>query len=405
MYPFNMKLYIEDLICRLGNSGKYLFATPISLWAMDQSVVHSLAVNPTVGKGFTEKQRALVLRLCTKYQYQLTADLGPEVTLALENPEFKFPLAQPTLQEKSIKVQGNKILVKFPFSEEIVGKIRKFKTDACVHTVNWDGDEKVWQFALEEGNVLWITNNLLSSEFSVDQEFLEFSGQITEILENMEKYIPTVSHENGQYLFKNTHRTVPQPETTNLAETLLLAKHYGISTWDEKVENLIKNANFSPVLTSFLEESISNKPEFDVNENSIDQFTDLFKYNVPALIIIPGYGEFFTLKTWSAWLKSQGFAEKEISVLFRLDNDTGSMFNDLVRQNNLNNPIDENTKIVFISQKIPKPLIKSGIDFKLIVNLGSLSGVHYSVSTFLDGRPDVIRYTDKTKAGYQFGLL
>jgi hypothetical protein len=405
MYPFNMKLYIEDLICRLGNSGKYLFATPISLWAMDQSVVHSLAVNPTAGKGFTEKQRALVLRLCTKYQYQLTADLGPEVTLALENPEFKFPLAQPTLQEKSIKVQGNKILVKFPFSEEIVGKIRKFKTDACVHTVNWDGDEKVWQFALEEGNVLWITNNLLSSEFSVDQEFLEFSGQITEILENMEKYIPTVSHENGQYLFKNTHRTVPQPETTNLAETLLLAKHYGISTWDEKVENLIKNANFSPVLTSFLEESISNKPEFDVNENSIDQFTDLFKYNVPALIIIPGYGEFFTLKTWSAWLKSQGFAEKEISVLFRLDNDTGSMFNDLVRQNNLNNPIDENTKIVFISQKIPKPLIKSGIDFKLIVNLGSLSGVHYSVSTFLDGRPDVIRYTDKTKAGYQFGLL
>ena len=405
MYPFNMKLYIEDLICRLGNSGKYLFATPISLWAMDQSVVHSLAVNPTAGKGFTEKQRALVLRLCTKYQYQLTADLGPEVTLALENPEFKFPLAQPTLQEKSIKVQGNKILVKFPFSEEIVGKIRKFKTDACVHTVNWDGDEKVWQFALEEGNVLWITNNLLSSEFSVDQEFLEFSGQITEILENMEKYIPTVSHENGQYLFKNIHRTVPQPETTNLAETLLLAKHYGISTWDEKVENLIKNANFSPVLTSFLEESISNKPEFDVNENSIDQFTDLFKYNVPALIIIPGYGEFFTLKTWSAWLKSQGFAEKEISVLFRLDNDTGSMFNDLVRQNNLNNPIDENTKIVFISQKIPKPLIKSGIDFKLIVNLGSLSGVHYSVSTFLDGRPDVIRYTDKTKAGYQFGLL
>jgi hypothetical protein len=81
------------------------------------------------------------------------------------------------------------------------------------------------------------------------------------------------------------------------------------------------------------------------------------------------------------------------------------MFNDLVRQNNLNNPIDENTKIVFISQKFPKPLIKSGIDFKLIVNLGSLSGVHYSISTFLDGRPDVIRYTDKTKSGYQFGLL
>jgi len=400
-----MKLYIEDLICRLGNTGSYLFSNPISLWAMDEKVVHSLAANPSAGRGFTEKQRSLVLRLCKKYQGQLTADLGVAVTVALDTPEFKFNLVEPTLQEKSIKIEGKEILVKFPFSEEIVEKIRKFKSEVKVKTVEWNSDSKAWKFALEENNVLWITQNILNDSFAVDPEFLEFSGQISEILENMENYVPTVAYENNQYLFKNVYRTVPQPTSDDLIETLLLAKHYGISTWDETVENLIKNANFSPVLTSFLEESTSNKPEFDVNENSIDQFTELFKHNVPALIIIPGYGEFFTLKTWTTWLKSQGFNEKDISVLFRLSSDTGGMFNELVKQNNLNNPIDENTKIVFVSQKIPKPLIKSGIEFKLIVNLGSLSGVHYSVSTYLDGRADVIRYTDKTKSGYQFGLL
>jgi hypothetical protein len=400
-----MKLYIEDLICRLGNTGSYLFSNPISLWAMDEKVVHSLAANPSAGRGFTEKQRSLVLRLCKKYQGQLTADLGTAVTVALDAPEFKFNLIEPALQEKSIKIEGKEILIKFPFSEEIVEKIRKFKSEVKVKTVEWNGDSKAWKFALEENNVLWITQHILNDSFIVDPEFLEFSGQISEILENMENYVPTVAYENNQYLFKNVYRTVPQPESNDLIETLLLAKHYGISTWDETVENLIKNANFSPVLTSFLEESISNKPEFDVNENSIDQFTELFKHNVPALIIIPGYGEFFTLKTWTTWLKSQGFKEKDISVLFRLDSDTGGMFNELVKQNNLNNPINDNTKIVFVSQKIPKPLIKSGIEFKLIVNLGSLSGVHYSVSTYLDGRADVIRYTDKTKSGYQFGLL
>lgn len=400
-----MKLYIEDLICRLGNTGSYLFSNPISLWAMDEKVVHSLAANPSAGRGFTEKQRSLVLRLCKKYQGQLTTDLGPAVTLALDNPEFKFNLVEPALQEKSIRIEGKEILVKFPFSEATVEKIRKFRSDAKFRAVEWNGDTKAWKFALEENNILWITNNLLDDSFSVDSEFLEFSGQIYEILENMEKYVPTVIHENNQYLFKNVHNTVPQPASNDLVETLLLAKHYGIHTWDETVENFIKNANFSPVLTSFLEESISNRSEFDVSENSIDQFTELFKHNVPALIIVPGYGEFFALKTWTAWLKSQGFAEKDISVLFRLSSDTGGMFNELVKQNNLNNPIDENTKVVFISQKIPKPLIKSGIDFKLIVNLGSLSGVHYSVSTYLDGRSDIIRYTDKTKSGYQFGLL
>jgi hypothetical protein len=400
-----MKLYIEDLICRLGNTGSYLFSNPISLWAMDEKVVHSLAANPSAGRGFTEKQRSLVLRLCKKYQGQLTADLGTAVTVALDAPEFKFNLIEPALQEKSIKIEGKEILIKFPFSEEIVEKIRKFKSEVKVKTVEWNGDSKAWKFALEENNVLWITQHILNDSFVVDPEFLEFSGQISEILENMENYVPTVAYENNQYLFKNVYRTVPQPESNDLIETLLLAKHYGISTWDETVENLIKNANFSPVLTSFLEESISNKPEFDANENSIDQFIELFKHNVPALIIIPGYSEFFTLKTWTNWLKSQGFKEQDISVLFRLNSDTGGMFNELVKQNNLNNPIDDNTKIVFVSQKIPKPLIKSGIEFKLIVNLGSLSGVHYSVSTYLDGRADVIRYTDKTKSGYQFGLL
>ena len=102
---------------------------------------------------------------------------------------------------------------------------------------------------------------------------------------------------------------------------------------------------------------------------------------------------------------SQEISEKDISVMFRLSSDTGSMFNDLVKQEGLNNPISENTKIVFISQKMPKPLIKSDIEFKLVLNLGSLSGVHYSISTYLDSRPDVIRYTDKNKSGYQFGLL
>jgi len=382
-----------------------LFSSPISLWTMDEKVVHSLAANPSAGRGFTEKQRSLVLRLCKKYQGQLTADLGPAVTTALDFPEFKFNLVEPALQEKSIKIEGKEILVKFPFSEEIVEKIRKFKAEVKVKTVEWNGDSKAWKFALEENNVLWIAQNILNDSFTVDPEFLEFSGQISEILENMENYVPTVAYEDNQYLFKNVYRTVPQPSSNDLIETLLLAKHYGINTWDENVEKLIKNANFSPVLTSFLEESISNKPEFDVNENSIDQFTELFKHNVPALIIIPGYGEFFTLKTWTTWLKSQGFEEKDISVLFRLSSDTGGMFNELVKQNNLNNPINDNTKIVFVSQKIPKPLIKSGIEFKLIVNLGSLSGVHYSVSTYLDGRADVIRYTDKTKSGYQFGLL
>ncbi len=400
-----MKLYIEDLICRLGNSGNYMFTTPLSVWTMDQKVVDSLAQNPTLGKGFTEKQRALVLRLCKKYKNQLVIALGPAAELALDNPEFKFNLVEPTPLEKSITVVGKEILVKFPFNEDLVAKIRQNKNSKGMNLVEWSSESKAWKFVLEENNILWLLNNIVSLDFTVDEEFLRLAGEITGILDKIEDHVPMVVLEDGKFSFKNVHHSVTQPSSNDIIETLLLAKQYGITTWDENVEKLKENANFSPILISFLQETTPNSLEFDTNENSVDQLKELFKYNLPAMIIIPGHDEFFTLKFWTLWLKGQGIDEKDISVLFRLSNDTGSMLNDFVKKYNLNNPVEENTKVVFVSQKIPKPLIKSGIDFKLVLNLGSLSGVHYSISTYLENRPDVIRYTDKKKIGYQFGLL
>lgn len=372
---------------------------------MDQKVVDSLAQNPAIGKGYTEKQRALVLRLCKKYSKQLVEVLGPDVNDALDNPEFKFNIVEPAPYEKSISVVGKEILVRFPYNEEIVGKIRKYRDSSTVKLCEWDGDQKLWKFVLEESNILWLSNNLMNASFTVDDEFLRLNQEISEILEKIEDHIPMVVQRDGKFSFINVHPNVPQPTSNDLAETLLLAKYYGISTWDENVEKLKENANFSPILTSFLQETKPNSLEFDLNENSPDQLTELFKYNLPALIVVPGYNEFFALKFWYQWLKQRGITEKQMSVLFRLPNGSGSLLNDFVKQENINNPVDENTKIVFVSQKIPKPLIKSGIEFKLILNLGSLSGVHYSISTFLGDRPDVIRYTDKNKTGYQFGLL
>ena len=400
-----MKLYTEDLICRLGNEGQYIFAAPLSIFPMDSKVVTSLAQNPTIGKGYTEKQRQLVIRLCQKYRVQLISVLGPAAEITINNPEFKFPVVESAPQEKSITVQGKEILVKFPYNENLVGIIRKYRDTSTVKLCDWDSESKCWRFALEEGNIFWLATNVLSSDFSVDEEFSRFFQEITEIMDNIESHLPMVAYEDGKFVFKNVHPKVPQPKSNDVAETLLLAKYYGISTWDENVEKMKENAKFSPILTSFLQESRPNSLEFDINENPADQLKELFKYNLPALIVIPGYNEFFTLKSWTLWLKAQGISEKDISVMFRLPNGTGSLLNDFIKQEGLNNPVEENTRVVFVSQKIPKPLIKAELDFKLILNLGSLSGVHYSISTYLNDRPDVIRMSDKNKTGYQFGLL
>ena len=400
-----MKLYLEDLICRLASNGGYLFHPEISLWKGDETVINSLSNNPVIGRGYTEKQRSLVIRVVRKYRNQLVAALGQPASDAIDLAEFQLNLVESKPMTKLITIEGKKILVSFPYDEALVATIKKFRDSNKARLVDWNNDKKVWAFDLEELNVIWIGNNLLPLGFSVDDDFLKIFEQITEVLENIEAYTPMLVHTDEGFKFANAHRTVPQLTTNNIVEAALLAKYYGISVWDEKVSDLLKNEEISPVLDKFINELTSDNLDFDTTTNSIDQFTDLFKFNVPAMIIIPAGHELEYLKIWHKWLRSQKFQEKEISVMFRLENTVGRDFNDYVRTFDLNTPIHENTKIVFISQKLPKPVIKSGIDFKFILNLGSISGVHYSISTYLQNRPDVIKYTDKNRTGYQVVVL
>ena len=134
-----MKHYIEDLLDHLNGF-------QINLASIDINVVASLAMNPMLGKGHSEKQRNLVLRLCKKYRAQLTTLLGPDVENSLNNPEFKFALVEPAPTEKSIKIEEKQIFVKFPYNEELVGKIKKFREISEVKNVNWNMDKKAWVF-------------------------------------------------------------------------------------------------------------------------------------------------------------------------------------------------------------------------------------------------------------------
>lgn len=395
-----MTLYVEDLICRLASDGTYLFSLEIPVWSGDRSVIQSLAAAHTQGRAYTQKQRDLVMRLVKKYQSALVAEFGKLATDAIDLTSFRFPVAEAKSSTKYIKIENKKILVSFPYSEKLVENIKKFKASTKVKLAEWDVDKKVWVFDLEESNVLWVANNLMTPEFTVDDNFLEIFEEITQVLENIGDHVPILVNTEAGFKFANGHKTLPDIDTDNVIEAVLLAKHYGISVWDEKVSNLLKNEEISPVLDKFINESTSDNLDFDTTTNSIDQFTDLFKFNIPAMIVIPAGHELQYLKNWHRWLKSQNFQEKEISVMFRLENTVGRDFNDYVRTFDLNTPIHENTKIVIISQKLPKPVIKSGIDFKFVLNLGAISGVHYSISTYLQSRPDVIKYTDKNHIGY-----
>ncbi len=393
-----MTLYIEDLMCRLGNQGAYIFAsTYLKVSSFDQNIVSNLAIACDTGRGLTLKQRNVAIKLCNRYKSQLIQALGQDAVDALGREEFKTTLLSSYVPISSVKIENKKIFVKFPYNDNLVAKVKKYKSEHGGATVNWNAENKSWDFDLEESNLIWVRNNIVTSDFEVDDLFNEHYSKITEIFENISDYAPCLTFTDGVFSFANTHSSVPAVENLDLKQALVHARMYGITTWDENVEKMIENANFSPLFKSFLTNSDKKLQEFDSNEINIDQFTDLFKYNAPALIVVPGGQELQSLRAWYFWLKSQNFEEKDISVMFRLDNGNGSAFNDIVKEYKLNNPITENTKVVFISQKLPKPVIKSGINFKFIVNLSATWSSHYSINSYLDTMSDVIRYAPTKK--------
>ena len=401
-----MTTYIEDLLQCLANDGIYMFSTkPMRVNKFDERVVNSLSENVSIGKGMTLKQRSLTVRLCKKYKDQLSTVFGTGIDNIIDAENFKMKLVDPYVAVYSVNVIDKKIYVKFPYDDQLVGKIRGHRSLTGMNMVNWSADTKSWEFDLEEANVMWIRNNVVSDQFIVDDTVNKYVSEISEIFNRLEEFVPTIVKTDQGYSFKNVHPTIPQPTSTDIKEVCLLARYYGITTWEENVNNLIETANFSPILTKFLTESTDKSLEIDPNKFSIDQFTDLFKYHLPVLIVVPGGEELQSLRTWYFWLKTQNFQEKDISVMFRLDNGTGSAFNDIVKENKLNNPISDNTKVVFISQKMPKPIIKSGIEFKFVVNLSPTWSSHYSINQYLSTMDNVIKFAPLTNSGNHFAQL
>ena len=94
-----------------------------------------------------------------------------------------------------------------------------------------------------------------------------------------------------------------------------------------------------------------------------------------------------------------------MSVLFRLSTENGRNFNDFVKNQAINGPIHDDTKIVFVSGKLPKTVIKSGIKFNSIINMG-YTMAHYTLKEFTKNHQNSIYFDVKIKAqGFDFDDL
>ena len=398
-------MFIEDLINRLAGDGAYLFvAQAIPVFSMDESIINSLSNQIVMGNGFTEKQSYLALKLVKKYSRQLSVALGKDVTPFYNEPQYKLPI-RVISQAKSItikKVSGtNKkvISINFPYNEGMIANIKGYKKLLSHKThvgnsINWNLGDKSWDFDLREEHIAWINGNIVDDSFVVDEIFVDLVDQINSVQNNIENYVPMVVFEENRFKFINVPPSVPQPISLDVVDVLVAARKYGITIWSETIDAVLGKIELNPFLLKFLTSpNLTSLPE-DREKLTMSDITSIVECSLPCLVVIPGGSELKHLELCYNLFQKYRISPEEMAVLFRLEGDTGKNTNFFIKENKLNNPISEKIKIVFISGKVPKPLVESKTHFSTIVNFG-ISGVHYTLTNYLKNHHFVINYTLK----------
>ena len=380
---------IEDLIISL-----VLSSVRLNPW--DEKLVHSFYDQISRGLGFTEKQSMLAVKTLNRHYVSLSAFLQKDVSPFLTTPVYRLPIRQINNTKKISVVPsatfGKEIKAFFPYNEKIVESIRKNKEDNG-HAV-WNKEEKCWIFALNENSIQFLSDLSSREHFEVDEEFENLQNQVNSIIKNMENYIPMLVVDEKIPKIANFSKNTPLIESQDLLGAIFEARKLGIFTWDETISNFIDSDEVDPTTRLFLKTEPQENFHVDSDFHDISALGKIVTNLSPCLVVIPGGSEYETLVMAHTFMKELDIEDREMSVMFRLPSTSHEIFNNFVKINNLNNPITEDTKVVFVSSKLPKPVLKSKIKFHCVLNMG-FSSVHYTMKDFVGKHENLVFYSRK----------
>jgi hypothetical protein len=383
-------MYIEDILIALDRVGH--------INRFDKSVVESLSTQILDrGDGFTEKQSHLALKIIKRYITQLNDHYRRDIAIYVDNPVFKLAIRTPASNYRKMSVISHPqwvkaIKVEFPYNEAFVQLIRENRSEGGFSL--WDKEAKAWMFNLSETNIQLVKKLIEREVFDIDSELKEYMAQVNDILGNMETFMPMLCLDEKTPKYVNIPAYAPELKTTNILESVFEARKIGVDIWDDGIDQFLNSDAVAPIARNFLKTSATERFHLDSTTTSMNMLKDIVQYLEPVLFIIPGGSEFAKTKMSYEFLKEQNIKNEEISVMFRLPSGDGKNFNDFVKENNLNNPITEKTRCVFVSTKMPKPVLTSNTKFNCVVSLG-LHNMHYTIRDFVKNCPNLIFYCEQ----------
>ena len=180
--------YIEDWILWLGRSKDaqgndidfpYYKAWPVKLANYDVTFITRSTDSIRKGVGFTQRQQQMAVKIVTKYQRQITQQLGHSVDYLKQHCPHRLVLREVD-RSFSLTESSNYYHVRFPYDPPLVDRMHKF---AALGTgdFRWDKNKRQWNIARTERNLALIVDfidNCNRSAWHVEPAIAQHIAQI-----------------------------------------------------------------------------------------------------------------------------------------------------------------------------------------------------------------------------------
>ena len=374
----------------------------------DYNLVTSLARQTFKGIAYTDRQYEVAKQKILYYKNQYE-DNGYDIEFALEN--LRLPLRQID-RSRWVKIvdspadniyhtddQGLWIAIRFIFQKKLINSIESIKNS--LGDGIYDKEDKTHYFPLNETTVYTILSVFNEQNgFEIDDQLNEYYGKLLNMKNNKEEHLPGIY---GLKL-KNLHQksfdyavsSIGEPNIDNLCHYYDQKEKFGLCHFDD--EDLKQSMQSLTPLAKKIVSRSKTQVQISTKEYTLENLAEIVLelYRFPLLIVLDENNCDSELVQFHKAFNGI-IPNESCSVLFRLDNtDKGVEFNQYIKHNNLNNLVDNNTKIVYISNnKVPKPLLKTDWFPSSAITTYSGRSSKGKTDSYLAGLDLVIHYDDE----------
>lgn len=308
-------------------------------------------------------------------------------TKSIEVVEFD-KIVKNTRTHWSLK-EGNYIKVRFPFNKKFIAKLESIIYSNNNKTYFHEKNSHEHYFRLDPINSYKIRTAF--PEWQTDKEVIELSDKVQEILDNKEDYIPQYKNNKFINVDEKIVSLLESKDKVNIADASV---EYGFYINEPTKDTLL--------------DSIAYRKEPTVLANieiySLYDIVDCLDYlnRYPLLVCVDKDDAFEQVQEMHTAIKK--FVPDNLqSVMFRVESSdkVNNPLNNFVKENNLNNWVDQDTKVVYIKKdKLPKVLLKSNFKPRTAVCKSSLRS-NRLVTNYVSYNCDLIVYNDTDLSSFR----